>query len=104
MSSVNSLIIIPIVIGRDLQLGQHDKIGYTYKCLGAGIWSLRQNDFRAAIEAVAYEAGDADTNGAVAGALLSCRLGASKLPESWLHKKWLDEKIEKCLPLLGLTE
>lgn len=39
----------------DLQLDQRGKIGYTYKCLGAGIWSLRQDDFRAAIEAVAYE-------------------------------------------------
>lgn len=37
----------------DLQLDQRGKIGYTYKCLGAGIWSLRQDDFRAAIEAVA---------------------------------------------------
>ncbi|PFX16366.1 uncharacterized protein LOC111342294 [Stylophora pistillata] len=93
---------------KDLQLDERGKIGYTYKCLGAGIWSLRQDDFRAAIEAVAYEAGDADTNGAVAGALLGCKLGASKLPESWLnellHKKWLDEKIEKFLALLGLTE
>lgn len=39
----------------DLQLDEAGKIGYTYKCLGAGFWSLRQNDFRAAIEAVAFE-------------------------------------------------
>ena len=39
----------------DLNLDEAGKIGYTYKCLGAGFWSLRQNDFRAAIEAVAFE-------------------------------------------------
>ena len=45
------------------------------------------------------QAGDADTNGAVAGALLGCKLGASKLPDSWLdglrHKDWLDGHINK---------
>ena len=45
------------------------------------------------------QAGDADTNGAVAGALLGCKLGASKLPDSWLnglkHKDWLDGHIYK---------
>lgn len=40
---------------KNLQLDEHGKIGYTYKCLGAGIWSLRQDDFRAAIEDVAFE-------------------------------------------------
>ena len=45
------------------------------------------------------KAGDADTNGAVAGALLGCKLGASQLPESWLnglaHKDWLDRHIDR---------
>lgn len=39
----------------DLQLDEAGKIGYTYKCLGAGFWSLRQNDFRTAIEAITFE-------------------------------------------------
>lgn len=92
----------------DLQLDEAGKIGYTYKCLGAGFWSLRQNDFRTAIEAIAFEAGDADTNGAVAGALLGCKLGASELPDSWRdglkHKGWLDGHISKFLALLGLND
>lgn len=45
------------------------------------------------------QAGDADTNGAVAGALLGCKLGASTLPDSWRdglkHKDWLDGHINK---------
>lgn len=39
----------------DLQLDESVKIGYTYKCMGAGFWALRQNDFRTALEAIAYE-------------------------------------------------
>ena len=45
------------------------------------------------------KAGDADTNGAVAGALLGCKLGVDKIPRSWIgklcHKKWLDDIIKK---------
>ena len=46
-----------------------------------------------------HKGGDADTNGAVAGALLGCKLGASALPPSWLHglkhKDWLDQHIDR---------
>ena len=47
-----------------------------------------------------YQAGDADTNGAVAGALLGCKIGYSNLPSSWKDGllqqqwEWLDNKIE----------
>ena len=45
------------------------------------------------------QGGDADTNGAVAGALLGCKLGSSALPPTWLkglkHKGWLDGHITK---------
>ena len=40
-----------------------------------------------------------DTNGAVSGALLGCKLGVKCFPETWLeglcHKKWLDGHIKK---------
>ncbi|KAM7442120.1 hypothetical protein ABFA07_008860 [Porites harrisoni] len=92
----------------DLQLDESVKIGYTYKCMGAGFWALRQNNFRTALEAIAYEGGDADTNGAVAGALLGCKLGSSALPPTWLkglkHKGWLDGHITKFLNLLQLGD
>lgn len=90
-----------------LKLDEDGKIGYTYKCMGAGFWALRQHDFRASIEAITYEGGDADTNGAVAGALLGCKLGTSALPPSWLnelkHKDWLDYHINRYLTMLGLN-
>lgn len=92
----------------ELKLDENGKIGYTYKCMGAGFWALRQDNFRAALEAIAYEGGDADTNGAVAGALLGCKLGANALPPTWLsglkHKEWLDNHISTFLALLGLNE
>ena len=37
--------------------------------------------FCQALEDIAYEGGDADTNGAVAGALLGCKLGKAGLPK-----------------------
>jgi len=52
------------------------------------------------------EAGDADTNGAVAGALLGARVGYSKLPKDWLdglvEKEWLETHINRLLCVLGL--
>ena len=51
-----------------------DLFRYTFKTLGAGFWALQQNDFRKALTQITFEAGDADTNGAVAGALLGAKL------------------------------
>jgi len=57
-------------------------IGYTLKATGAGFWSLVNADsFESGLHAVIHEGGDADTNGAVAGALLGARTGYSGIPE-----------------------
>lgn len=92
----------------DLQLGTQPHIGYTLKCLGSGIYCLRNGtDFKESINELVMEGGDSDTNAAVAGALLGCKLGYSKLPQDWLNglvnKAWLDEKVDKFLDLLGLS-
>ncbi|KAL3868580.1 hypothetical protein ACJMK2_041381 [Sinanodonta woodiana] len=88
----------------DLKLDEENAIGYTYKCLGAGFWALKQNDFRQALQEIVMSGGDADTNAAVAGALLGCKLGSRKhFPETWLdlkNRKWLDEQIDKYLTVL----
>ncbi len=46
---------------------------------------LDAEDFRSGVERVVRLAGDADTNGAVAGALLGAYFEASTIPTSWLE-------------------
>ena len=94
---------------RGLQLGGGG-IGYTYKPLGAACWAFQHaEDFREAVQAIAMEAGDADSNATVAGALLGARLGYSALPAVWLsemlpaQRDWLNAKIDTCLAMLGLS-
>jgi ADP-ribosylglycohydrolase len=91
----------------ELKLDDRKTMGYTYKTIGSGIFCLRTgSDFQKAINELVMEGGDADTNGAVAGALLGCKLGYKKLPSEWLdglkEKKWLDFKVHRFLCLLGL--
>ncbi|KAK3596757.1 hypothetical protein CHS0354_038756 [Potamilus streckersoni] len=87
-----------------LKLDEEDAIGYTYKCLGAGFWALKQNDFQQALQEIVMSGGDADTNAAVAGALLGCKLGSRKhVPKTWLelkHRNWLDQQIQRYLTVL----
>jgi ADP-ribosylglycohydrolase len=45
---------------------------------------LDAEDLRSGVEGVVRLAGDADTNGAVAGALLGARFGARGIPSGWL--------------------
>ncbi|XP_011410575.2 PREDICTED: uncharacterized protein LOC105316948 [Amphimedon queenslandica] len=89
-----------------LKLGEQKAIGYTFKALGSGFLGLRTGtDFRKFIMELIMEAGDADTNGAVCGAMLGCKVGFSKLPQDLLefvHRQWLDEKVDKFMELIGL--
>jgi len=90
----------------EMELDEQSSIGYTFKCLGSAFYALRCNDFEAAITNITLEAGDSDTNGAVAGALLGCKLGYSGLPKHWLsglvHGDWLIEKVEYLCDMLGI--
>eukprot|EP00438_Fugacium_kawagutii_P030362 Skav223245 [mRNA] locus=scaffold2231:451455:452681:+ [translate_table: standard] len=96
----------------ELALDERRTIGYTFKCLGAGLWALRQSSaetggaFRSALNRLILAGGDADTNGAVAGALLGCRLGFSQLPKEWIagmpYSSWLEAYVQKVLFMLQL--
>lgn len=84
-------------------------IGYTYKPLAAASWAfVHATNFRDAIAAIVMEAGDADSNATVAGALLGARFGLSALPQEWLdqvpppQRAWLEARIDTCLRMLGL--
>lgn len=70
--------------------------GYTMHSLEAAIWHLI-NDASAeeAIINVANRGDDADTVGAITGALVGARYGASALPARWLDVLWVrDEATE----------
>jgi len=92
---------------QELNLDEGKSIGYTLKCVGSGLWGFRSTkSFKDTLIELSYEGGDADTNGAVCGALLGCRLGYSQLPKDWLSclwdKEWLDQKVVQLLLLMKL--
>lgn len=71
---------------RPLEVYSHDPGGWTvYTTRLALLCLLDATSFREGVEAAVRLGGDADTNGAVAGALLGARFGASKIPSRWLE-------------------
>eukprot|EP00929_Paragymnodinium_shiwhaense_P008172 TRINITY_DN112116_c0_g1_i1.p1 TRINITY_DN112116_c0_g1~~TRINITY_DN112116_c0_g1_i1.p1 ORF type:complete len:435 (+),score=48.64 TRINITY_DN112116_c0_g1_i1:81-1307(+) len=92
----------------ELHLDEASSIGYTYKAMGSGLWALRNHKqgFRQTINMLISEAGDADTNATVAGALLGCQLGYRQLPQDWIagmpYSSWLEAHVQKLLFMLGL--
>ncbi|KAG0006437.1 delta 1-pyrroline-5-carboxylate reductase, partial [Modicella reniformis] len=98
-----------------LELGDAISMGYTFKCLGIGIYAATRNEdhapseatyrgpsglFRGIAEQVTLEAGDADTNGAVVGSLLGARFGlVNGIPHAWWselrHYQWLRETVDE---------
>ena len=65
---------------------EHNPGGWTaYTTRLALLGLLDASDFRSGLEGVVRLGGDADTNGAVAGALLGARFGAVGIPSEWLR-------------------
>jgi ADP-ribosyl-[dinitrogen reductase] hydrolase len=65
---------------------RHSTSGWTVYTTRLALRALLDTeDFRSGVERVVSLAGDADTNGAVAGALLGARFGARAIPLSWLE-------------------
>lgn len=78
-------------------------MGYVYKCLGSALWCLRQvltrqDTFRTAMTTLVMCGGDADTNGAVAGALMGALCGYDYLPKEWRdgmrYADWYRAKVQ----------
>ncbi|PVG02450.1 ADP-ribosylglycohydrolase [Serendipita vermifera] len=98
----------------DIDLDGRSAIGYTLKCLAAGVWGLRQGlkalnespsngsilrqQFEKVITDLTMAGGDADTNAAVAGSLLGTLFGYSNLPPEWTQDlkdcEWLVSKAD----------
>ncbi|KAJ4377166.1 hypothetical protein N0V86_006608 [Didymella sp. IMI 355093] len=109
----------------ELQLDDQMKMGYVYKCLGSAVLILRlaircisrasvavsmeekAQLFEKLIVRLIMEGGDADTNGAAAGALLGAYLGYAHLPLHWklglAHKEWLMAKTERLTIAVGVN-
>jgi ADP-ribosylglycohydrolase len=94
-----------------LGLDEPDRIGYTFKTMGAAFWGLSQvmraggaGSFERMIDAIVRQGGDADTNAAVAGALAGCHLGFAALPGDWVQvlpfRGWLEGKVRALVQLL----
>ncbi|MDY6782143.1 MAG: ADP-ribosylglycohydrolase family protein [Cyanobacteriota bacterium] len=88
-----------------LNPGEINRVGYTLKTLGAGFWALqRAQSYRDGLLQIINEGGDADTNGAVAGALLGAKFGYEGIPRPWIeglvYKEELADKIEKFIALV----
>ncbi len=88
----------------DLDLNQKDAIGYTLKALAVGFWALKNTDFEQGVIKIINEGGDADTNGAVAGALLGAKYGFEAIPLRWTDKlkgkESLEAKIQQLIKIL----
>lgn len=91
-----------------LELYEPSSIGYTLKALSAGLWALQYaNSFEIGISSIIHEGGDADTNGAVAGAILGAKFGYNALPSHWkdglIKKDWLLEKTNFLIEVIAET-
>jgi ADP-ribosylglycohydrolase len=85
-----------------LNPGENGGTGYTLKSLGAGFWALlHAKSYEDGILQIIHEGGDADTNAAVAGALLGARFGFHSFPKEWVdelvYKQELNNRVERLI-------
>lgn len=88
-----------------LHLDDRVTMGHTLKTLGAGLWAMvHATDFEHGLSRVIHAGGDADCNGAVAGALLGARFGFQAIPRLWredlIGAERLDPLIDGLIQIL----
>lgn len=75
--------------GRDisrLDLDERNSVGYTLRTLSAALWCYwHASSFEDGLLSVVNEGGDADTNGAVAGAILGAKFGFRAIPSYYIE-------------------
>jgi predicted enzyme related to lactoylglutathione lyase len=91
-----------------LKRGEVSQIGYTLKALAAGFWALKNAEsFSDGVHKIIHEGGDADTNAAVAGALLGAKFGFSDIPhvlvEDLACENELRSRVAKFIELLEIS-
>ena len=83
---------------RALELQDEDSVGYTLKTLAAGLWAYwHAKSFEEGLLEVVRAGGDADTNAAVACAILGAKYGFNAIPSEYtnglIYKEQLDSII-----------
>lgn len=81
-----------------LGLSESKSMGYTLKTLSAALWAYwNASSFEEGLLRVVNSGGDADTNAAVACAILGAKFGYSSIPQEYidglLHKELLDSVV-----------
>lgn len=68
-----------------LDLDESISMGYTLRTLSAALWCYwHSTSFEDGLLAVVNEGGDADTNGAVACAILGAKFGYRSIPKNYI--------------------
>ncbi|MBD2292448.1 ADP-ribosylglycohydrolase family protein [Anabaena sphaerica FACHB-251] len=88
-----------------LNANESYRLSYTLKTLGAGFWALlHAENFAEGILAIIQEGGDADTNAAVAGALLGAKFGYQGIDNKWIeglvYQQELDARVDDLIRLI----
>ena len=91
---------------RALELQDWDSVGYTLKTLAAGLWAYwNAPSFEEGLLSVVRAGGDADTNAAVACAILGAKFGFNTIPQEYvdglIYKEQLDEVVSGMTELMG---
>lgn len=82
-----------------LCLDDEKSMGYTLRTLGAALWAYwHATSYKEGILKIVLSGGDADTNAAVAGAILGAKFGICHIPVEWrnglLHASMLHDKVQ----------
>ena len=82
-----------------LCLDDEKSMGYTLRTLGAALWAYwHATSYKEGILKIVLSGGDADTNAAVAGAILGAKFGICHIPEEWrnglLYASMLHDKVQ----------
>lgn len=74
---------------RALELDEENSMCYTLRTLAAALWSYwHSNDFTSGLIDVVNEGGDADTNAAIACAILGAKYGYSSIPSHYIENMY----------------
>lgn len=85
----------------DFELDDKQTMGYTLKTMGCAIWCLfHVNSFKEELLKVVNAGGDADTNAAVACAMLGAKCGKKGIPEYYIQNLSRKDEYEEMIKQL----